>query len=105
MKIKLLIITLALSLGSFSIAGPHGKHRDHGNKDEFVQSLNLTEEQSTQFISIMKNKRESMHAAMIVVEEDTNAQLEKIFNTEQMQKVQDRKDRHAGMRLHHRGEK
>ena len=105
MKTKLLIITLSLSLGSICLAGPHGKHREHGNKDEFVQSLNLSEEQSVQFKTIMKNKRESMHAAMLVIEDDSMEQLEKILSTEQLQQFKDRKDRHAGRRLHRRSDK
>ncbi|MBL4659925.1 MAG: hypothetical protein JKY19_06185 [Alcanivoracaceae bacterium] len=93
MKTKLLIAALTLTIGTLAIACPGGKHR-------VASTLNLTDEQRQKFEVVMTEKGESMQAAMAVVHGDTRVKLAEFLSEEQLQTLDERKNRHAGMRRH-----
>jgi len=98
MKTKLLIIALSLTFSSLILAGSGGKHKGGKNygerKNKLASALNLTEEQRPQFDAVMVKKHESMKAAMQIIHEDTKAQLAQFLNAEQMQTLNERKQKH-----------
>ena len=105
MKTKLIIMSLILSASSALYAGPcendtkdchkgegHNSQKSRGHR---MNDLNLSEEQQKSFEAIMKNKRESMKAAMEVIHADTKAELSKVLSAEQMQLIEAKHERRS----------
>ena len=99
MKTKLLIIALSLSFTSLVLACPGGKN--HGErKNKMASALKLSEDQHVKFEAIMVKKHESTKAAMQIIHEDTKAQLAEFLSAEQIQTLDEHKQKHRKMRRH-----
>ena len=106
MKTKLILMTLLLAVSSVIYAGscehakrdgPRGEgHKSKHFRQHVLSDLNLSGSQQESFDAIMKNKRESMKAAMEVIHTDTNAELSKVLTPDQMQLLEEKKQHRGG---------
>lgn len=93
MKTKILLIALTLTLTSLTMACP-SENRAEMRQQRIAEKLNLTADQQIKFEEIMQAKHESLIAAKEQVNADSKAQLEQILSAEQMQMLEEKRNRH-----------
>jgi Spy/CpxP family protein refolding chaperone len=100
MKIKLIILALVLTSSSVIQANNHdhkqGESHSHGKK--IHKDLNLTEDQKISFDAIMNNQKESLKIARDEIQTNTHAELSKVLSAEQMETLENRKNKRSKMK-------